>query len=276
MRKLKTNSFILPLLLAVILAFTGCSAATTLEAQPPVSAPTQDVDAPVPACINNTVKYKGKTLYEYYSENPDTIGWLTIDGTKTDNVVMLGQKKNYDQGTNGVHHYLDRTFDHQQSTAGELYMDFRADVDQFGINQNTTIYGHHMRDGTMLAGLDGYMRKSYYNDHQYFTFHSLWNTYHFRVFSVFIINMKVKEDKDFEFRLPTYENQEDFLELIDALKARSMYDTDVQVKENDRIMNLITCTYPTGNPAVDDARLVVVGRLCTDQEEIKAAEAALK
>jgi sortase B len=245
-----------------------------MDAKAPVAANARQDEAI--ACINNTVKHRGKTLYEYYCENQDTIGWLTIDGTKTDNVVMLGQKKKYEQGEDGVHHYLQRTFDHDFYTGGELYMDFRADIDQFSINQNTSIYGHHMRDGTMLAGLDGYMKKSYFEDHQYFTFHTLWNTYHFRVFSTFILNMKIKEHKDFEFRLPHYEDQKDFMEVVEGLKSRSMYDTGVEVKENDTIMNLITCTYPTGNPAVDDARLIVVGRLCTDPEEIKAAEAALQ
>ena len=49
-------------------------------------------DTSVP-CIDNTIKHNGKTMYEYYTMNPDTIGWLTIDGIKTDNVVMLGQDK---------------------------------------------------------------------------------------------------------------------------------------------------------------------------------------
>ena len=93
---------------------------------------------------------------------------------------------------------------------------------------------------------------------------------------MFVVDQKNPVDFAFDFRQPEYESEQAFLDLVDQIKERSMHDIDVEVGGSDRVMNLITCTYPTGNPDTDDARLVVFGRLCTDQKEIDEAEALLK
>ena len=56
------------------------------------------------------------------------------------------------------------------------------------------------------------------------------------------------------------------MKFIKEVKNRSYYDNGVTVKENDRIITLSTCTYPTGRPGIDNARLVVMGRICTQEE----------
>lgn len=264
---LKTK--LLLLLLCACLTLTGCTA-TTLAAKDAV--PLSAGEETVPP-IDHTQTFDGKTLYQYYSENEDTIGWLTIDGIKTDHIVMLGQAdKKYDRGTDGANHYLSYNFAHQSSSYGELYIDYRCHITYGDMSQNLTVYGHHMKDGTMLAGLDYYKRQSYFQDHQYITFHTLWGTYHFRIFGIFTVNLKVASDAAFDYRQPEYESEEAFLSFIDAVKQRSYYDTGVAVKGDDRIITLSTCTYPTGNPSVDDARLVVMGRLCTPEEEAALAQ----
>ncbi len=265
MKKIWKISFLF--VLCFVLLLTGCSA-TTL---PAVDAVALENQGDVPPVMNNTATFKGKTLQEYYSLNEDTIGWLKIDGIKTDHVVMLGQtKKDYAQGSDGQNHYLDRNFNHQSSSYGELYIDHRCNITPDYLSQNLTVYGHHMRDGTMLAGLDYYKKQSFYEQHPYITFDTLWGTYYYRVFGIFTVNLKVKKDADFDYRQPEYESEEAFLEFIKEVKERSYYDNGVQVKGDDRIITLSTCTYPTGNPAVDDARLVMMGRLCTPEETEQA------
>ncbi len=249
----------------VLTGLSACAAGPVLPPQSRVS-PTDVTAAAVP-CIDNTVLHNGKTLYEYYSENNDTIGWLTIDGILTDNVVMLGQDKPYERGDDGINHYLNYDFSHQPSRAGELYIDARCRITYNSMSQNMTVYGHHMRNGTMLAGLDYYVKESYFQDHQYMTFQTLWHTYHFRVFGVFIVNLKVKSDAAFNYRRPEFKSEQAFLDFIDEVRERSFYDTGVTVQGTDRILTLSTCTYPTGNSAVDNARLVVMARQCTPEEE---------
>lgn len=252
------------LCLCTAAALAACTDGATLAPRQAVTA--TDLAADEVPCIDNTVLHNGKTLFAYYSENNDTIGWLTIDGIKTDNVVMLGRNKKYAVGDDGINHYLNYNFDHQRTTAGELYIDARCHITHNDMSQNMTVYGHHMANGTMLAGLDHYVRRSYYEEHPYLTFQTLWHTYRFEIFGVFVVNLKVKRDADFDYRQPEYKSEQAFLAFIDEVKERSLYDTGVAVEGDDRIITLSTCTYPTGNPKVDDARLVVMARLCGEEE----------
>ncbi|MBR4867572.1 MAG: class B sortase [Clostridia bacterium] len=260
--------------LCLCLLLCSCSSVKNKPSNPLVT-PTYEGEVPP---INNTWKfsYEGddpKTLYEFYSENEDTIGWLTIPETKTDNIVMKGQYgKKYEKGVNGRDHYLSLDFYHNSRTAGELYVDQRCHIGYNQLPQNVTIYGHHMANGTMLTCIDRYKDKAYTDKHQYFTFHTLWNVYHYRVFAIFVIDINKKEHLDFNFRQHEFENEQAFMDFIGEVKSRSLYQTDVPIDGDDKLINLVTCTYPTGNPSVDDARLILMGRLCTDPEEIKAAE----
>ncbi len=282
MKKNKNLISVFAFWLAVCL-LAGChqtpAAPPTLPSAAAVVAETA-TDLSIPP-INHTDLYsyegeKPKSLYDYYCENEDTIGWLTIAGIDTDNIVMLGQKyKEYEKGSMGKNHYLDYDFYHNRRTAGELYIDHRGQIGYNGTSQNLTVYGHHMINGTMLAGIERYRNQSHQEQYPYFTFHSLWNTYHYKVFGVFVVDQKNPIDRAFDFRQPDYETQQVFMDMIDEIRRRSLYDINVDVCGTDRIMNLITCTYPTGNPATDNARLVVMGRLCTDPAEIAQAEALL-
>lgn len=251
--------------LVLCLAFTGCSSGQTVTKKEPVL-PTQTQTVPL-VPIDNTTQFEGKTMYDYYMLNRDSIGWLKVNGIKTDNVVMLTKDLVYDTNAKGEKKYIYHNFEGERSSYGELYLDPRCYVNQNDISQNVTVYGHHMRDGTMLAGLEQYRNKSHFDQYQYFEFTTLWGTtYYYRVFAVFQVNLLIKEEREFEFRLPDFEDQADFMEMVNNVKERSLYDTGVEVKENDKIMTLYTCTYPTGNPSVDDARLMVVGRICTEEE----------
>lgn len=264
MKKIWKTSFLL--VLCGVLLLTGCFGGTVAAVDPvPLG------DNTMPQGINNTTKFKGKTLYEYYSENEDTIGWLKIDGIKTDHVLMLGQKnKRYANGANGQNHYLNYNFNHQPSSYGELYMDHRCRVTPTYLSQNMTVYGHHMMDGTMLAGLDHFKNKSFYEQHPYVTLHTLWDTYYFKVFAIFTVNLKVKKDADFDYRQADYGSDEAFLKFIQEAKNRSYYDTGVEVTASDRVITLSTCTYPTGQPGIDNARLVMMARLCSPEEAEQA------
>lgn len=74
---------------------------------------------------------------------------------------------------------------------------------------------------------------------------------------------------------PFYKQQY-FDEYLKELTDRKYYDTGETIDENSVLLTLSTCTYPTGNPATDDARLVVVARMCTEEEEAKIASGELK
>ena len=77
-----------------------------------------------------------------YAENPDTVGWLRIDGTNVDSVVM--------HAPNTLEKYLHTDFNGQYSARGTFYV---AEKNDLQTSDNIIIYGHHMNDGTMFGQL---------------------------------------------------------------------------------------------------------------------------
>ena len=79
------------------------------------------------------------------ADNADTIGWLRIDGTNINNVVMFAPD------TPGKYLHLD--FYGKWSYRGTLYVAENCDV---RTADNILIYGHHMKDGSMFGSLISY------------------------------------------------------------------------------------------------------------------------
>lgn len=85
-----------------------------------------------------------------HEENPDCIGWLTIDGTRIDYPVMYRPgDKNY---------YLHRDFNGEYSANGCLFL---AEECVPGDSDNLIIYGHHMNSGKMFADLEKIRTKDF-------------------------------------------------------------------------------------------------------------------
>ncbi len=195
-----------------------------------------------------------ESLKSLYDKNADTIGWMKIEGTKTDNVVMLDRKNN--------NYYLNHKFDGRSADSGELYVDGRCRMEPDYLSQNITVYGHHMRNGTMMGQIKRYQDISFYRKHPTFRFDSLYEKYTWKVLALFIVDLTKEVDRNFDYRQPEYASGEEFLAFVDEIRRRSVIDTPVDVIETDRIVCLSTCTYVS-----DDARLVVVGRLVREGED---------
>lgn len=261
-------------LLLVLTFAVGMSACKKAEPQTE-SFPDSAVSEPDPE-MDDTTLYNGKTLKQYYDENEDSIGWLKIPGTKTDNIVMLAKEKVYnDQGQPNAHFYLNHDFNMNYLEAGELYIDFRASIGPRSMSNNLTVYGHHMANGTMLAGIDKYKSQSFAQKNPYITFNTLWSQHHFKFYAVFMVDLTTEYGNAFDYRQPFYKGDA-FDNYVKEISDRRFYDSGEEITEDSVLITLSTCTYPTGNPATDNARLVVVARMCTEEEEAKIASGELK
>jgi sortase B len=82
--------------------------------------------------------------------NPDTVAWLTMDGTHIDEPVVRS-KDNFD--------YLDKGFDGKYYAGGTLFMDKgNRDVE----DSYCMIHGHHMAAGAMFGDLARYLDKGFF------------------------------------------------------------------------------------------------------------------
>ncbi|MCR5409827.1 MAG: class B sortase [Lachnospiraceae bacterium] len=181
-------------------------------------------------------------------KNQNIIGWITIDGTKVNYPVM--------QSVNGnSNYYLDHNFDQQQDKNGSLFMDDRCSVIKPSVN--LIIYGHHMRSGAMFGDLDKYKSESYFQQHPYIRFNSIYETGTWQVLAAF--ESQVYTDTDIGFRYYDFidpENEKEFMAGVNNMKALSMYDTGVEAQWGDRLITLSTCDYEQ-----DNGRFVVVAKL---------------
>lgn len=190
---------------------------------------------------------ESKILEEYrelYALNNDLVGWITVPDTKIDYPVM--------QSPNKTDYYLNHNFYGKYSSFGCIYA--RESCDVFTPCDNIVLYGHHMKDGSMFAGLDNYKKKSFWEEHQYFTFDTLYEHHTYQVIAVF--KTSANKGKGFSYHLfNTANSEEEFNEFIKTVHSLQMYKTGVTAEYGDMLLTLSTCEY-----TLDNGRFVVVAK----------------
>ena len=170
---------------------------------------------------------------------PDAAGWLSIPYTGVDYPFVQGQNNRY---------YLDRDMDGNYLAAGTLFMDTDNSPDFSDFN--TIIYGHHMKDGSMLAGLD------YYADPEFFKTHTKGLIY---------LENETKEVEFFAYVIASaadvtlYDNPDSDKGkqlLLAYIRDKARIYRDIGVSQEDKLVILSTCAYE-----FKDARLLLIGRL---------------
>lgn len=179
-----------------------------------------------------------------YSQNDDLIGWIRIDGTVIDYPVMQHlEEKDY---------YLERNFDEEYSKHGCIYV--REQCNPFKPSDNVVIYGHYKQDGSMFHDLHGYYRESFWKEHQFIEFDTIYEHHTYQILAVFKVNVN---DSDFfpYHRFNNAESAEEFDQFVSDVKSMSFYDTGVDAEYGDKLITLSTCEYTLSN-----GRLVVVAK----------------
>ncbi len=187
-------------------------------------------------------------LSEYaslYAENPDTIGWLYIEGTNIDYVVMQTDDNDY---------YLRRTFYGEDDTNGTLFVDYRSDV--VNTTFNTIIYGHNMRSGRMFGGLKKYLEEGYLEEHSTITFNTI---YEYRTYEILCVCLsEVQYQDEDEYRYYDFIDATTEVELTTFKKNvrnLAIYGNVDDLTLDDEILTLSTC-----NSYTEDGRLFIVAK----------------
>ena len=87
--------------------------------------------------------------------NPDVIAWIDIPGAGISYPVLQGEDNSY---------YLTHLASGQFGISGSIFMDYHNRPD-FS-DQNTIIYGHNMKNGTMFSDLKRYVDRDFLNAHR--------------------------------------------------------------------------------------------------------------
>ena len=177
--------------------------------------------------------------------NPDTIGWLRIEGTVIDDVVMYAPLEK--------EKYLHRDFYGNDSVRGAFFVDENCDV---RTSDNVIIYGHHMKDGTMFGALADYQSADFAARHPIVQFHTLYGNHRYEV--VAAINTRILAAGEPGFRYYEYTGSNDdvkFWEYWNFIQQNRLYDTGVTLQPGDRLLTLSTCAYHA-----QDGRFILVAR----------------
>ena len=149
--------------------------------------------------------------------------------------------------------YLYKDINNEYIVSGSIFMNY---LNNGFDDQNTVLFGHNMKNGTMFANLKKYKEEDFfYNNNDIEIELSNGQYLKYKVFSVYITDINDNYTKT------SFEDKDEYKEFLERIKNKSIYKSDISVNENDKIITLSTCSYE-----FDDARLVVTGKLI-DKEQ---------
>lgn len=172
---------------------------------------------------------------ELKKKNPDTVGWIKVNGTNINYPVVQTKDNDY---------YLNHAYDKSKNSAGWIYADYRNNMTNF--DKNTIIYGHGRLNNTMFGSLKTILNSKWYNNKNNYiikfstpTENTLWQV--FSVYSIkaesYYITTKFSSDKEYN-------------EFLQTLKNRSKKDFSATVNTKDKIITLSTCKDVAGTERV--------------------------
>ena len=155
-----------------------------------------------------------------------------VDGTNINYPVVKGKDNSF---------YLDHDINGNLKTSGWVFMDYRNDSKLS--DDNTIIYGHNLANKTAFGSLDNLFEDKWFKESNHLiVVRNKKKKYVYKVFSVY------------ESSPETYYLQnnvyEEYLEFLNTLKSRSIYDFKIKLNEKDRILTLSTCTSDNKNRKV--------------------------
>lgn len=202
-----------------------------------------------------------ETIHYEASQNPDTVGWLSIPDTDIENSVVQSHDNLY---------YLRRTERKTEDIYGCYFADYEC---SFGardeLSSNTVIYGHSdlkdNPDGLRFSQLFKFTDELFARRHPAISFSTAYEPMDWEIFAVFYADTTFAYN---QVRL----SEEEMEALIAEARRKSIYQYETEVSAADKIITLSTCTVKYGSRS--DQRFVVMAKLLPAGEQ-PPKEAAL-
>lgn len=172
--------------------------------------------------------------------NKNTVSWIVVDNTNINYPVVQYSDNDY---------YLSHDFYNNYSIGGWVFMDYRNSslLDDY----NTIFYGHNLLNKTSFGSLVTLFNDKWYNKSNHrIVVYTDQKKYTYEIFSIYTIEPEV-------YYLDISHN-DNYQEFLNILKGRSVYNFDVTLDNDDKIITLSTCTDDNKNRRVVHARLLSV------------------
>lgn len=239
---------------------------------------------------SNPLKGVKERIEKAKKDNPNNkgiVGWLTVTGTNINEPICYTSKGNsyyLYRDIKGTNYPQIASYPNYKNYPDSVtYLDYRTVLgEKFtdkGTSRNYVLYGHNWnnlyeRDGgklaignkpgyTMFAQLPSYHNMSFAEKNPYIYFSTETDEGIWQVFSVGYTEVSNK----FPYHVP-YTSKAKTSAIINEWKQRTMFNFDVDVNEDDRILTLSTCTRQYAGVG-ENQRFVVVARLLREGESVK-------
>lgn len=174
--------------------------------------------------------------------NDDIVGILRIDKELEVPIVQ----------SNDNDYYLDHAIDDKESIYGSIFLDYRTDINT---SKKLLIYGHSsIKTDITFNTLENYYDEEYYYNHKYINLTTSKGEKIYEIFSVYI------ETSDFSYMNINFIDNKDYYKHISSLKDKSLYDIDIELKEDDEILILQTCSNHEDYKNYDKKYLLIISR----------------
>ena len=173
------------------------------------------------------------------AQNPDIIGWVTIEELNVDYPVVQGTDNSY---------YLAHTAERKSNKLGALFLDFRAARDFTGFN--SVVYGHYSKTGKMFGSLARMKERAVFDQVTGGILYMPGKTSRLEIFAVVLASSR----SDFyQYSFPSPASRR---EHLDTIRRLAMHYRDIGVTDGDRLIVLSTCSYE-----YEGARTLVIARI---------------
>ena len=179
------------------------------------------------------VESNGKNKEEYLidfdklkDQNNEAIAWIKVNNTNIEYPVVKTKNNEF---------FLNHSFDKSENLGGWIFADYKNKFN--GTDKNIVIYGHNMKDNSMFGTMQNILNPEWYNNEENtnIILKSERENYIYKVFSIYRI-----ENEDYYIKTE-FNNDSEFEQFLNTLKARSIRDFNMDMLESDSILTLSTC-----------------------------------
>ena len=162
------------------------------------------------------------------AEVPDLYGWISVDGTDIDYVMVQSADNDY---------YLDHSPYKQWQEIGSIFVDFRNRKNvEDPYNQNIVVYGHNLTWGGMFHSVETMFWEEELFRSSYIYIYTLDGIYVYKPFAVYEANAY------YQYFRTQFDAPEEFIDFAYEMKDNSKYPVEVEFDGDDAMLTLSTCT----------------------------------
>lgn len=192
--------------------------------------------------ISQSKKTETNKVKKLQEENKDIVGYLVIPDTNIHEPVLQATDNEF---------YLNHDSHKNKNAIGSIFLDYRVKIN---VGSKNLIYGHNSSTlNVPFKELEKYYDKNFFKNHQYIYLEDENYIQRYQIFSVFI------ETQDWSYMKLNF-TSDSFLEHLKSLKNKSLYETDVNIENDDEILILQTCSHHINYQKYKNKYLLVIAK----------------